>query len=236
MKKMIIRIDRKNNGKFHSRDVRNYIGAIVDDEYKNLFMHHDRETSPFIYSKPAHNTIVVFSYKENNEALRHAAKKIMENKDLTLNGTIAKVISIEIKDTYYSTFDSGMYEYETRTPIIIGTQRSQKKEVVRLHEENEILEMIEFIRNSIIETIEVTTRQWFNSGVNLDNLMIMPKGAYKTAIICYKDDQYYPAVSMRFVSNVRLPAFIGYKIGLGYGELRHIKHEKSLNIKGSSND
>jgi hypothetical protein len=236
MKKMIIHIERENEARFYPRDVRNYIGAIVDEQYKDLFMHHEKTTSPFAYSKPAKNTIVIYSFLESNtEALRHAAEKVMSHRTIALNGSSSKVISVEIKEARYSTFAQGMYEYETRTPIVVGTLKSQKIEFSKMYQDSDTLGLVEFTRNAIIEAIEVNTRHWFGEGIDLgESLMIIPKSGFKTHRLRYNETHAFPAVTMRFVSNVQLPTFIGYKIGLGYGELIHIKHEKQTPIKKST--
>lgn len=236
MEKMIIHIERGNDARFFPRDVRNYIGAIVDEQYKDLFMHHERTTSPIVYSKPEKNTIVIYSFLESNaDALRHAAQKVVSHPVINLNGSTSTVTSVEIKEARYSSFAKGMYEYETRSPIIVGTLKSHKMDFSKMYQEGDTLGLVEFTRNAIIEAIEVNTRHWFGEGVDLgESLMIIPKSGFKTHRLRYNEAQAFPAVTMRFVSNIQLPTFIGYKIGLGYGELIHIKHEKQTPIKKST--
>lgn len=237
MKKIIIDLTRENDKPFYPRDVRNYVGSIVSKEFEDIFMWHERSTAPFIYSMPQKHSIAIQTYQSDlQDAIEHLCGKLIANPILKLNGASARIKNVTLKNIDYSSFATGMYEYQTRTPLIIGTTPGHKRDFMELLDagNDAAYEMSQFIRQSIIETIETQSRHWFGEGVDLtDNLMIVMKSSFKPFLLHYKEKRDYPAVMMNFVSNIRLPGYVGYKIGMGYGELRHISHVKTNKIKTS---
>jgi hypothetical protein len=237
MKKIIIHLDRENEKPFYPRDVRNYVGSIVSKEFEDTFMWHERSTAPFIYSMPQRHSIAIQTYQNNmQDAIEHLCGKLIANPILKLNGASAKIKNVTLQDIDYSSFATGLYEYQTRTPMVIGTTPVQKIDFMELLSagSDASYEMSQFIRQAIIETIEGQTRHWFGESVDLsDDLMIVLKDASKPFLLHYKDKRDYPAVMMNFVSNRRLPGYVGYKIGMGYGEIRHVSQAKINKIKVS---
>lgn len=239
MKKIIIDLSRENDKPFYPRDVRNYVGSIVSKEFKDIFMWHERSTAPFIYSMPQKHSIAIQTYRTDfQDAIEHLCGKLIANPILKLNGASATIKNVALKSIDYSSFATGMYEYQTRTPLIVGTSPAHKREFTELLDagKDAEYEMSQFVRQSIVETIETQSRHWFGEGVDLgDNLMIVMKSSFKPFFLHYKEKRDYPAVTMNFVSNIRLPGYVGYKIGIGYGEIRHISHEKTSKITSGAN-
>lgn len=233
MKKILIQYTNENSNRIFPRDVRNYIGSIVDEEYKRLFMWHERSSSPFIYGMPRNGYMSIYTYRNDmDEAIAHACDKIIENQSLKMAGINGKIDSVMVKNTDYSTFQNGMYEYNCRTPIIVGNIIWRHNEFREIMNSKSQMDLVQFVRSAIAETVSVHTRHYFDEEIDIsDSLMIMPKEPIKPFFHKYKDDRWYPAVNMSFISNMRLPQFIGYKIGMGYGEIALYGNSKKKGAK-----
>ena len=70
------------------------------------------------------------------------------------------------------------------------------------------------------------SRDWFDEEDEMQEIMedtiILFKDLEYTPIK-YKNNEYYPAIRGTIISNKYLPLFIGYKSGLGFGELSTLK-------------
>jgi len=230
MKKIILHILRGNDNFLNPRDVRNYVGSIVGEEFKDLFMWHERSTPAFLYSRPQKNSIAIVTYRNDlSDAISHLCESVKNNPHIVAGGANATVISVDVKNVEYSDFGSGFFDYRTRTPLVVGSNREEIKnfDAIAGGKIVDTFALVDYIRNSIVDTITAESKDWFSKSVDLSSLVIVPKGDIKTFFVKYNTTSNFPAVHFEFVSNMRLPEFIGYKIGMGYGEIRNTFSNKN---------
>ena len=76
---MKIVVKLKDAGGFKPRDVRNYVGSIVDEKYKDLAMWHKNATPELIYVKPFKESFEIISNKNDISLMSHIAEKIEDH-------------------------------------------------------------------------------------------------------------------------------------------------------------
>lgn len=195
------------------RDVRNYVGSIVDDRYKDFFMWHEHKQPPIIYAKPFKKGFEIIFYYNGFEAISHLMDKIKENKSfygVEINKIWNKEESLipPIKTMKQIT-------YTTRTPLIVGTNSVEWGIVNNIKNDEEKLK--EYLVYKIKDTISHQLKEYIGINVDLNDMQLNIK-EYKFFFQKYKESSY-PAFTATFKSNYQLPRFVGYKIGLGYGEI-----------------
>jgi len=195
------------------RDIRNYVGSIVDKKYKDFFMWHKHKQPPVIYVKPFKKGFEIVFYFNNFEAISHLIDKIKGNKNF---------YGVEIKKVW-SKEESlipplkivNPITYNTRTPIIVGTN-SVEWGIVNNIKDNE-KKLKDYFIYKIKDTISYQLKEYIGISVDLKDVQINIK-EYSFFFQKYKESSY-PAFMGTFDSNYQLPRFVGYKIGLGYGEI-----------------
>jgi len=224
-----------DNQRLFPRDIRNYIGSISSETDKEFTMWHKNEAPIIIYSQPNRNGFALISYKRDEETkqlFQRILKSILDNKKISFQ---KENINTEVKEAFiieydYTNFKNEMCERTLRTPMLM-TQYARARQLSSGELNGEKLEKL--VIDTIRESIAYTCRSWFGKELDiLDELIIMCKDL-KYFPMKYKDGQYYPAVLGTFVANKKLPDYIGYKIGMGYGELMRPKEAKR---RGSRND
>ena len=193
------------------RDIRNYIGKIADDNFKDIVMWHDRKYPPLIYPKPFKGGFEVISYGENMDFMNFIKEKIYSHTDFFGK----KIKGVRLKDEKYGFPLKESRMYETRTPIIIAVNEFEMSGAC-----NDIY-FKNYINMRINRDVEYQIKSIFDVRTKL-NIEIMPI-EIKRLSIEYKPGIKFPAVAMKFYSNYALPRFLGYKNGLGWGEIIPVK-------------
>ena len=160
--KIIVGTKQKLPKNILPRDVRNYVGYIVDKKYKDFFMWHEHKQSPIIYPKPFKKGFEIVFYFNDFEAITHLMKKIKENKNF---------YGLEIKKVWdkeeslvppVKTVDT--ITYTSRTPIIVGTNPTEWGIVNGIKEDEEKLK--QYLVYKIKDSISHQLKEYI--GINVD--------------------------------------------------------------------
>lgn len=227
--KLIVLYEKPLAGKerLFPRDIRNYIGSISSEDDKEYTMWHKREIPHIIYTMPNRKGFAIVSYKDDDftkELFKRIKASIENNPDLMFRKS---KINNKVKEVYTINFGySNMVpQYEERrilTPILMR-QFARAKAITRGVDKVDMAELEKLVTDEIKGSIEYMNKEWFNKEVDLSDLMLVYKNL-EYLVVKYKDDQYFPAIKGTIISNKKLPDFIGYNIGLGYGELERVKN------------
>ncbi len=226
--KLIVLYEKELVGKqrLFPRDIRNYIGSISSDEDKEYTMWHKREIPHLIYMMPNRKGFAIVSYKDDDftkELFDRILSSIKENQEISFkeNNIKTKVKEAYIINYGYTRFTPQYEERKLKTPMIMR-QFQRAKSITRDVDKIDMRELERLVTDEIKESITYMNQEWFNETVDLDDLMLVYKDL-KYVVIKYNDNQYFPAVYATIISNKKLPDFIGYNIGMGYGELEQKK-------------
>ena len=212
---MKIVVKLKDAGGFKPRDVRNYVGSIVDEKYKDLAMWHKNATPELIYVKPFKESFEIISNKNDISLISHIAEKIEDHP----NFYGKKIERVWLKNEQFNFPQRGLTTYMTRTPIIIGTNEKEIGISFACKVKNNMEDLTRYIAHRIKSDAEYQIKNWFGLDLKINDFSIISISNLKQLFLDYKDGVKVPAVTMDFVSNFRLPRFVGYKIGLGWGEI-----------------
>lgn len=212
---MKIVVKLKDAGGFKPRDVRNYVGSIVDEKYKDLAMWHKNATPELIYVKPFKESFEIISNKNDISLISHIAEKIEDHP----NFYGKKIERVWLKNEQFNFPQRGLTTYMTRTPIIIGTNEKEIGISFACKVKNNMDDLTRYIAHRIKSDAEYQIKNWFGLDLKINDFSIISISNLKQLFLDYKDGVKVPAVTMDFVSNFRLPRFVGYKIGLGWGEI-----------------
>lgn len=226
--KLIVLYEKElvGNQRLFPRDIRNYIGSISSDADKEYTMWHKREIPHLIYMMPNRKGFAIVSYKDDDftkELFNRIQSSVKDNKNISFkNGSI----KTSVKEAYIIKYDykNMIPQYEERrlkTPMIMR-QFQRAKSITRNVDAVDKKELERLVTDEIKESITYMNREWIGKEVDLDDLMLVYKDL-KYTVVKYKDDQYFPAVYGTIISNKKLPDFIGYNVGMGYGELEQKK-------------
>lgn len=217
--------DSEKNGKplVLPRDIRNLFNSLAKEEHKDLVAWHKHTPSPIIYSKPFRKSVDVYAYNDElvEDALNDIVLKLLKIKKVTFGGKTFNIDSVWIKPFTHAPIQEGSYTYQVRTPVIYGSSKTEFFQASQLKDDTEMLQA--YIRDRIVEMAIHTIKHNFGIEINesqFDDLTIFFHDDFKRFIQQYKEDQRFPAFVGTFTCNYSLPRFIGYKTGLGYGELR----------------
>jgi len=209
------------------RDIRNYIGSISSEEDKEYTMWHKREIPHIIYTMPNRKGFAIISYKED-EFTKKLFERIKNSINENPNISFAKNnIQVKVKEAYIIDYKypKSIAKFEQRllkTPMLMR-QFARAKSITRGVKEINIPDLEKLVIDEIKESITYMNKKWFDKDVDLSDLMLIFKDL-KYIVVKYKEDQYFPAIQGSIISNQKLPDFIGYNIGLGYGELERVKN------------
>jgi len=227
--KLIVLYEKPLVGKqrLFPRDIRNYIGKISSEEDKEYTMWHKREIPHIIYTMPNRKGFAIISYKDDDftkKLFERIKKTIIANQNINFaNGNIQTKVKEAYIINYGYTKQTPQYEERLlKTPMIMR-QFARAKNITRGVDKINMQDLERLVTDEIKESIEYMNRKWFNIEVDLSDLMLVYK-KLEYVVIKYKDNQYFPAVKGTIIANKKLPDFIGYNIGLGYGELERVKN------------
>lgn|GEM_PF-1262023 len=213
-------------------DIRRYIGSIVSDKYKEIFMWHEHTPSPFIYLKPYKDYFEILTYREEMiDALEHLISRITLNPIIKLNGISLEVDNIKARESNFAKIESGLFRYRTRTPIVIGSSKTEHAIYNSLKDDDE--GMKDFASKTILDSVKYQIKEYF--GVDFDAIeeATISFSSFSHFTVNYKNSgTFYPAVYCEFVSTYSLPQMLGYKFGLGYGHIVPVREKITSNKKG----
>ncbi len=208
------------------RDIRNYIGSISTDADKEFTMWHKREIPHIIYMMPNRKGFAIVSYKDDNftkELFQRILSSIKQNPNISFkNGNITtKVKEAYIINYGYKEMTPQFEERRLKTPMLMR-QFQRAKSITKDIENVDVGELEKLVTDEIKESIIYMNREWLGKELELDDLMLIYRDL-KYTVVKYKDNQYFPAVYGTIIANKKLPDFIGYNVGMGYGELEQKK-------------
>ncbi|MDQ1339793.1 MAG: hypothetical protein QG567_947 [Campylobacterota bacterium] len=225
-----------DNKKTKPRDIRNIVMSSlssVDVRAADIAGNKDKENhsqSFFVYPKPRSRSFEILHYGNDLNTLA-LIEAVLIGKVVNLSGTEVKIARCEwIKENYVLPAPALML-YKTRTPIVISVNPIEHK-IVHSRAKNDSLDV--FIEQKIKDVIKLQIKQFFNKEIQIDDLKI--KIIEKNKVTVSADEEgkkYSQAVFVTFASNYKLPRFVGYWNGLGYGELLDgsLQHKKIIEIK-----
>ena len=227
---MKIKVTLSNNlSGFDSRDIRNFIGSIADEKDKDFVMYHGKGLSPVIYSKPYRNIFEITfakSDKESIDVIGDLANKLNSGNFVCYGEKINKVdVSY---DNYLSFADKKeMVFYKSRTPFVLGVNNTEYKILFNVSQKSDKTDFIKYLKRRIIDSVIFQAKEYLNSELPfdlLDKIEIYFQNQNNQFVfknIKYKD-KILPVMYLSFISNYRLPEFLGYKMGLGFGQIFNI--------------
>lgn len=208
-----------DNKKVSPRDIRNIVMSNVPPELADKIGNKGKRKhtqSVFVYPKPRPRSFEILSYLNDLKALA-AAEVALVGKRFNLGGTDVKIVSCEWEDEDYISVKPDLVMYKTRTPIVISSNPVEHK-IVYASTRNDNL--LPYIQKKIVEMIKIQYKEFFNKNLVLNDLILKIVKMNKiTVTIDQESKKYSQAVYATFISNYRLPRFIGFNNGLGFGEI-----------------
>lgn len=210
---MKIIVKAKDAGSLTPRHVRDYVGAIVDQEYKDVCMWHKHSVPELIYPKLYKDGFEIVSVK-NGSVLEHIAGKIEASKKF-YGRNIEKVW---FKEEKFGFPQRRLTAYQTRTPIVIGSNKVEYGIAVACAKNGRPADLKRYIGRRIKSDVEHYVKAYFGVNISIPDLSLNIT-ELKQLFLNYKEGVRLPMAAMSFTSNYSLPRFVGYKIGLGWGEI-----------------
>ena len=211
------------------KDIRNFVMAKMDSIDKSAMdklANKDKEgneQSLFIYPKPKPNSFEVLNYNNDFKTMALLEQAIMgidgKGCNTNLAGNDIKINKIIWKEEEYQIPIKELSIYKTRTPIVISINPTEHK---MAHAFDKNGKLSELLRKRIIDITKMQCKQFFNLDIKLDDLEIKVINMNKITVTPDKinrKDFYCQAVYCEFISNYKLPRFLGYQTGMGYGEI-----------------
>jgi len=205
----------KNIKNLRPIDIRKIIGSITDDKYIDLVLWHKHTPPEVLYSKPLNNSFEIINYTNNLELLTHIKEKL-QNIELFKQ---AKVIKTEILPEDYIIPQKGLYVYETRTPIILSINPVEYKIIYAINQNNNLEDLRKYLTSKFIKDINHKLKHYFNTSIKIDDLNLILQDKRIRLVEVKDDEKKRQAIFLKFASNYKLPRFVSYSNGLGWGEL-----------------
>jgi len=211
----------RNESILNTRDLRALVLKFIDEnsEYFRICNWHGKGIPRVIYSKPRNSFATV--YTTLSDVADYLAEKIkkrfvwIDDKRIAVKGVKRYNLKWEV-----GKLTDKLYMYQTRTEIITGVNDTEWKinTAVKNMGSIEGLEK-DVLKNIITRTVKHAYKNWFGFEPDLSELQIKVMDG-KHFLCPYKVDVLLPSWRGIFLSNYSLPQFVGYKTGLGYGELQ----------------
>jgi len=205
------------------KDIRRYIGDIVDVEYKDKVLWHKRDVPELFYVKPYKNGFEIINYKNNMTLLKHIKEKLLEYPKLNLKGIKASIKDVLIKEEDYLIPQRQLSFYWIRTPIVIATNNTEFKLVYAINKNNNQKDFLKYLHRRFKSDLSYKLKKIHNIDMQFDDLELMFDEQALRLVEVKEGVKKYPAIFGKFACNYRLPRFISYKNGLGFGEIIEIK-------------
>ncbi len=192
------------------REVRNYVGSIIDEKFIPKAMWHQRSSSPVIYPKVHKDSFEIVNYTNDIELMQHIKYRIDTHRNFYGN----EIDDVKFINEQYNVPQRGDMIYISRTPMIIGINPFELK-LLDCRTDSEHFKR--YINARINDDVRYQIKNYLNLDIEFD-IKITPIEVKRIGVQ-YKEDARYPAVIMKFHSSHSLPRFLGYKTGLGWGEI-----------------
>jgi len=213
----------------HAKDVRRYIGSIVSDKYKKLFLWHESSPAPFLYLKPHKDCFEILTYREDmSDAIEHIIARVTLNPEIKLNGVSLEVERVRVKNDRFAVIEEGKFRYRTRTPIIIGASKTEHAIYNSIKDDEEKLK--EFTTKCILDSVKYQIKQYFDFDFEaVEDGTILYHNLDHFTVKHYHGDgfEWRPAVWCDFTCSYSLPQTVGYKNGLGFGQIIKSKNQRN---------
>lgn len=227
--KAVIVFDTKQQMKgVSARDIRNFVMTSLEDQdainyLGNKTTPEERGQSEVFYPLPNSKGFEVVNYTNNFKFMSHLEN--LKGKSFDAGGSSAIISNVYYKEEDYIIPTQELCMYKTRTPIVISINPTEHKMSYMAQESNT---MSQYMAKKIKDVAKHQMKQYFKYDLDIDNLDIKITEIKNITINPHKskgDDRYYQAVYATFISNYKLPRFVGYQSGLGFGEIKQIKFE-----------
>lgn len=224
----------EGDGRLLPRDIRNYIASIckTDKELHAMVMSHEHKQPTFIFSMPNRKSFGIYTFKKDTRtkgALNRLKQLIIANPNIMIKNVSVVAQKVFTAPFEFTRFEYGFEERRLRTPLIIASTEFEYAMCAKHTKENFDQAWLEkYVADKIKEVTILMCRDWYGQEeadrveAMLEEGIILFKDLVYSPIQ-YKENLYYPAVRGTIISNFQLPLYIGYKCGLGYGELSSMK-------------
>lgn len=221
--KIVVRLE--NPFELTSRDVRDFVASVnKKQEYNSKILWHQHIPPEIIFTKPTQNGVFeLVNYRNDIEMMEYLKRVIRNSEIYTQAGkSTIKYANLKTENFIMPKISPALAVYNTRTPIIIGSNDTDKERIRKISDD---IGKIRHIAKSVIKDsifyqikhylgIDVPVKQQEDVVVDVADINFFfvpyPKKEVKLDM---------PAVKCKVISNVILPRFVGYRIGYGFGEL-----------------
>lgn len=221
MKKIVLYFQNEINGT-HGRALRGAMATLASDKHITQILHHQHGVSPIIYTKSVKNVMELYLTHDDG-LLENEVLNIILHPKFNLNGIklIKSTIHLLQKDIFETNKTNSLIKYSLRTPVIYAAVSKDIKYVDKLRF-NDPTKLESFAVEKIRESINQRLRELGKPTHDLSDMKITFEDI-KLFACKFKQNELYPAFFSRYLySNYQLPLFLGYKIGVGYGQVRCI--------------
>jgi hypothetical protein len=207
-----------------SREIREAVIDITQNsEYESVINWHTKKPPFVIFSKPYSKCTNIYTFKK--DIADFLKTKLLERRVLYVPAgnnfhkkVFIKNVSIDKLD-YEPVKDGNLYLYSTRMPIITAVHENEIKVNTVVKKIGAISDVeTTILENIISRTLKYTIKHHFNRDIELNDLKIKAIESRQVEY-WYKEGVQLPGWLGTFFSNYKLPTFVGYKIGLGFGEI-----------------
>ena len=221
--KLIVKTDKEIKGLL-PRDVRNFIASVIGEKYRDKVLYHGFAPSELIFVKPFKRGFEIVSYKNDADLLFHIEEAIRD-KTINVFKTKAKIEKIWYKPEDLILPQKGLFFYYTRTPVILSTNPVEYRIVYATNNKKDKSDLIRYIKHRIKKDVIFKIKHYYGIDVSnvLKDLNLIIKEENVRLVEYKKGEKKRQAAYLKFASNYSLPRFVGYKTGLGWGELVNVR-------------
>ena len=215
--KLIVYTD-KTLKKINPREVRDFIGSLVEDEFKEKIFWHKHIPAPVIISRESSRSLALISAYSDIELFEQLKNVLNRRKKIKVNGRECKIVRI-VEDRYNFRIPQLRFSvFRTLTPVIITSCSDELEDYLKVKDKKELLEKYtaEVIKKTVIHHVKF----YLNREVDMEDFYIKFIEKYETGRLEYKNGVFLNYVKGVFASNYSLPEFVGYRTNFGYGKLK----------------
>lgn len=234
MKIVLFFRERVKASELSPRDFRNLLGSLAREEDKDLVMWHERKPSPIIFGKPFGNTIDIYTYQDElmEPVFDDLVPKLLKLKEIKLGGLTLHIDKILYKSFSFPRIEKGLFQYKILSPVIYGASKTDFFNASLAKDNKEALHNM--IRSQIFDSVAYQAEHYTGQHVDVHDSMIIFHDDFKNFVVHTDDERFNPAFTGTITTDFRLPHFIGYKFGLGYGQVqllgaKHRAEQEELN-------
>lgn len=221
MKKLVLYFQDEINCA-HGRALRGAMASLSSEKYLPQILHHKHGISPIIYTKSVKNVVELY-LTQDDKLLESEILNIILHPEFNLNGIklIKSTIHLLQKDIFEVNKTNSLIKYSLRTPVIYAAVSKDIKYVDKLRF-NEPTKLESFAIEKIKESINQRLCELGKPTHDLSDMKITFDDM-KLFACRFKENELYPAFFSRYLyCNYQLPQFLGYKVGVGYGQVKCI--------------